>query len=208
MGEAQALIESFQLMVAGNETSSIALTWTLYLLARHPEFIGRIREEAAAVIGTDEIGFRNLHQLELTMRVINEALRLYPPFWMIDRIALGADEIGDTRIPAGSLVIPYIYGTHRNPAHWQNAESFDPSRFESDRSRQRHPFAHIPFGGGPRICIGNSMAVMQMLLIIVALVRRYDFRLAHDGPVEPRPMMLLRPAGAVAMLFRPVARAR
>jgi cytochrome P450 len=205
MGEPLALIECLQMLVAGNETSSNALTWIFYLLARHPGHVVEIRDEIAAVIGDGAIDYRKLHQLVGTMRVIDEALRLYPPFWMIDRIALQDDDINGVHIPAGALVIPYIYGTHRNPAHWQDVESFDPRRFEPDRSRGRHPFAYIPFGGGPRICIGNNMAVMQMLLIIVAVVRKYDFTLAKEGRVAIRPMMLLRPAGAVAMKFRAVS---
>lgn len=204
MGEPQALIESLQLMVAGNETSSNALTWILYLLARHPQYILDIRDEIAAVIGDHAIDYQNLHRLEGTMRVIDEALRLYPPFWMIDRVALHDDEIGGVHIPAGTMVIPYIFGTHRNPAHWQDVESFDPRRFEPERCKERHPFAYIPFGGGPRICIGNNMAIMQILMIVVAFVRKYDFRLVEDRPVAIRPMMLLRPAGAVAMTFRAV----
>ena len=202
MSEAQALIESLQLMVAGNETSSNALTWIFYLLARHPSHIVDIREEIAAVIGEDAVDFRNLHQLAATLRVIDEALRLYPPFWMIDRIALEDDDIGGVHIPAGTLVIPYIYGTHRNPAHWQDVESFDPHRFDADRRKARHPFAYIPFGGGPRICIGNNMAVMQMLMIIVAIVRKYDFKLSTGETIGIQPMMLLRPRGAVTMTFR------
>ena len=82
------------------------------------------------------------------------------------------------------MVIPYIYGTHRNPAHWQDVESFDPRRFEPDRRKARHPFAYIPFGGGPRICIGNNMAMMQMLMIVVAFVRNYDFALTNDEAVR------------------------
>lgn len=202
MGEAQALIESLQLMVAGNETSSNALNWIFYLLARHPQHILEVREEIARVIGEDAVDFRNLHQLAGTMRVIDEALRLYPPFWMIDRIALEDDDIGGVHIPAGTLVIPYIYGTHRNPAHWQDVESFDPHRFDPDRRKGRHPFAYIPFGGGPRICIGNNMAVMQMLMIIVAIVRNYDFTLTKGEAIAIQPMMLLRPRGAVTMTFR------
>jgi cytochrome P450 len=202
MDESLALIESLQLLVAGNETSSNALTWILYLLARHPEHIAAIREEVAAVIGSAPIDYRNLHQLDGTMRVIDEALRLYPPFWMIDRIALEDDEIAGLRIPAGSMVIPYIYGTHRNAEHWTDAERFDPRRFEAAPSKERHAFAYMPFGGGPRICIGSNMALMQMLLIVITFVRRYDFRLATDAPVGIQPMMLLRPRGAVAMNFR------
>jgi len=205
MGEPLVLIESLQLLVAGNETSSNALTWIFYLLARHPKHILEIRDEVAAVIGENAIDYRTLHQLEGTVRVIDEALRLYPPFWMIDRIALKDDDIGGVHIPAGAMVIPYIYGTHRNPAHWQDAETFDPRRFGPERRKERHPFAYIPFGGGPRICIGSNMAVMQMLMIVVAFVRKYDFALATDEPVAIQPMMLLRPGGAVTMKFRAVS---
>ena len=204
MPEPLALIESLQLLVAGNETSSNALTWILYLLARHPEHILAIRAEVDSVIGDDPMDFHNLHQLGCTMRVIDEALRLYPPFWMIDRIALEDDEIAGVRVPSGAMVIPYIYGAHRNPEHWSEVERFDPRRFEPDRVEARHPFAYVPFGGGPRICLGGNMALMQMLLIVATFVRRYDFTMATDGPVAIQPMMLLRPRGPVAMNFRAV----
>jgi cytochrome P450 len=205
MEEAQVLIESLQLMVAGNETSSNALTWIFYLLARHPNYIDEIRDEIAQVIGDAPIDYQNLHQLQRTMRVIDEALRLYPPFWTIDRIALRDDEVAGIHIRAGTLVMPYIYGTHRNMAHWEDVERFDPRRFEPERSKTRHPFAYVPFGGGPRTCIGNNMAIMQMLLILVAFVRKYDFRMTANATVAMKPMMLLRPAGAVTMTFRTVS---
>lgn len=202
MSQAQVLIESLQLMVAGNETSSNALTWIFYLLARHPRYIRELRNEVESVIGDRSIDYHNLHQLSGTRRVIDEALRLYPPFWTIDRIALHDDDIAGIHIPAGTLVMPYIYGTHRNPGHWRDAETFDPGRFEPEQSHTRHPFAYIPFGGGPRVCIGNNMAVMQILLIVATFVRTYDFRLTQDLPIATRPRMLLRPAGAVSMTFR------
>ncbi|HLA64182.1 MAG TPA: cytochrome P450, partial [Rhodothermales bacterium] len=201
MPESLALVESLQLLVAGNETSSNALTWILYLLARHPDYAAQIREEVETVIGDSPITFHNLHQLPATTRVIDEALRLYPPFWMIDRIALADDEVAGVRIPRGTMVIPYIYGTHRNPAHWSDAERFDPGRFEKEATEARHPFAYLPFGGGPRTCLGANMALMQMLLIVVTFVRRYDFRPATAEPVGIQPMMLLRPRGAVALHF-------
>lgn len=207
MGEAQALIESLQLMVAGNESSSNALTWTFYLLAQHPQTVAMIRDEAARVIGNDPIHFKNLHELQFTLRVIEEALRLYPPFWMVDRVALQADEVCGIAVPAGTLVLPYIYGTHRNSAVWQNVHAFDPSRFEPEQRKARHPFGYIPFGGGPRICIGTNLAIMQMLLVLVWLVRDYDFELAGKQPIGIRPLMLLRPDAAVMMRFRRVPRA-
>ena len=205
MSEPLVLIESLQLLVAGNETSSNALTWIFYLLARHPKHILEIRDEVAAVIGEDAIDYRNLHELKGTVRVIDEALRLYPPFWMIDRVALEDDEAAGVHIPAGAMVIPYIYGTHRNPSHWKDIEAFDPRRFEPQRKKERHPFAYIPFGGGPRTCIGSNMALMQLLMIVAAFVQKYDFALTKDGPVAIQPMMLLRPSGAVTMKFRAVS---
>ena len=137
MAEQQAMIESLQLLVAGNETSSNALTWVLYLLSRHPNYIQRIRIEIEHVIGSDPVNFDNLHQLELTLQVVHEALRLYPPFWMIDRIALQDDEIAGVKVSAGTMVIPYIYGTHRNPAIWPDADTFDPDRFSPEQRKAR-----------------------------------------------------------------------
>ena len=107
-------------------------------------------------------------------------------------------------MPAGTLVIPYIYGTHRNPAIWRDVADFDPERFTPEQTKQRHAFAHIPFGGGPRICVGSNMAIMQMLMIMVVFVRDYDFELTGSDEIAIRPMMLLRPAEPVMMKFRPV----
>jgi cytochrome P450 len=201
MGEAQALIESIQLLVAGNVTSSNGLTWLFYLLGQHPGQIALIREEIDRVAGDRPLETDHLRNLEYTSSVLYEALRLYPPFWMIDRIAREDDEICGVRIPAGTMVIPYIYGTHRNPAVWDDAESFDPSRFSPEARKARHVFGYLPFGSGPRMCIGSNMAMIQMLLIVATMVRRYDFELASDLPVGLKPMMLLGPDGPVNMRF-------
>ncbi len=203
MSEEQVLIESLQLMVAGNETSSNALTWIFYLLARHPAYITQMQEEIQEVMGEGEITYEGLQNLSLSRRVLDEALRLYPPFWMIDRIALTDDEICGIHVPAGTLVVPYIYGTHRNPEIWDDPETFDPSRFEPANKKGRPALGYIPFGAGPRVCIGKNMAVMQMLLIVASFVRSYDFELENDTPVGIRPMMLLRPDGPIKMQFRP-----
>jgi len=204
MSDDQVRIESLQLLVAGNETSSNALSWTFYLLGRHPQYISLIRQEIERKIGSDPVSYDNLHDLPLTLRVLDEALRLYPPFWMIDRIALEDDEICGVHIPAGALVVPYIYGAHHNKATWPDPEAFDPDRFLPERCRERHPFAYLPFGGGPRLCIGNNMAVMQILLILASIIRKYDFTLAGNATVDIRPMMLLRPDGPIYLHFHPI----
>jgi cytochrome P450 len=199
MDSEQILTECMQFLVAGCETSPVALSWTLYLLARHPEYIARIREEAESVLGSEPATFEALHRLRLTRRVIDEAMRIYSPFWMIDRLAVEDDEIDGIRIPKGTMVLPYIYGLHRDPDHWPDPEVFDPSRFEPASAEGRHPSAHIPFGGGPRKCIGANMAILQMLLLLSTFVRRYDFELAHPDPVEIAPKMIAHPKGPIEM---------
>jgi len=198
----QVLIESMQLLVAGNETSPVTLSWTLALLARHPEWAERIRDEVEKVFGGGPVTLEGLHRLDVTLRVIDEAMRLYPPFWMIDRMALADDEVEGIRIPAGFTVVPYIYGTHRNPEVWRDPDRFDPDRFLPEAKRERHPFAHLPFGGGPRICIGSNLAILQMLLVLSAFVRRYEVELVGDAFPEIAPMMILRPRGGIPMHVR------
>ncbi len=201
MDHEQVLTEILQLLVAGNETSSTALAWAFYLLARHPKYIGKIRQEITQTFGDGPVDFDGLQRLQLTTQVLKESMRIYPSFWMIDRVAVDDDEICGVRIPAGATVIPYIYGTHRNTDFWQDPETFDPSRFEPARAKQRHSFAHIPFGGGSRVCVAARMAMTQMLMILVGVVRNYDFSLATDGPVDIDPMMILRPNKAMNMRF-------
>lgn len=199
----QILTECMQFLVAGCETSPVALSWTLYLLAKHPQFIERIRQETDSVVGTGPITVEALPRLRLTRQVIDEAMRIYSPFWMIDRLAVAEDVIDGVRIPRGVMVLPYIFGLHRDPELWPNPLVFDPSRFEDQAVASRHPAAHIPFGGGPRKCIGSNMALQQMLLLVATFTRRYDFELATDREVEFEPRMILHPKGAIEMRVRP-----
>lgn len=207
MGTEQVVIESLQLLIAGNETSSIALSWAFYLLAQHPEVAAKVREEARAVLGEGEFAFDELQRLRYTTQVLQETMRLYPSFWMIDRIAIADDVVEGVRIPAGVMVSNYIYGAHRNRDYWDRPQYFDPSRFDPERARGRHPFAHIPFGGGPRVCVGQRMAMMQMLLVVSSIVRDYELELEPARTVHAKPMMLTRPGAAIPVRFRPVSEA-
>jgi cytochrome P450 len=202
MSQEQILIECMQFLVAGSETSPVALSWTFYLLGKHPRFIREIRDEVAAVCGSGPITLPGLQQLRLTRRVLDEAMRLYSPFWMIDRVAVEDDEIDGIHIPGGLMVLPYIYGLHRDPELWPDPEVFDPNRFEEEAVRNRHPSAHIPFGAGPRKCIGSNMAMLQMLLLLAMFVRRYDFELASAKEIEIDPRMILHPKGEIEMKVR------
>ena len=201
MGDDLVVSESMQLLVAGHETSSNALSWALYLLSTRPDCVDRIRDEFDCVLGEKPLGFSDVPKFGFTTQVINEALRLYPPFWMVDRMALADDRAGDVDIPGGSTVVVFIYGTHHSPRYWESPESFDPERFNKANEKLHTPFAHLPFGAGPRGCIGGNYAMLQMLMILSVLLRKYDFQLVPGQAIEPRPMVILRPEHGIRMTF-------
>ena len=195
------LSESMQLLVAGHETSSNALSWLLYLLSSRPDCLERVRQEFDSVLGEAPLSHGDVPKFEFATQVIQEALRLYPPFWMIDRMAVADDRVGDIAIPRGSMVIVYVYGAHHAPRHWQNPETFDTERFTKANEKLRTPFTYLPFGGGPRGCIGGNYAMLQILMILSKLLRTYDFQLIPGQIIEARPMVILRPKHGIRMTF-------
>jgi len=201
MSDELVVSESMQLLVAGHETSSNALSWLLYLLSSRPDCVDRVRDEFDSVLGERHVSFSDVPKFEFTTQVILEALRLYPPFWMVDRMALADDRAGDLDIPRGSTVVVFIYGTHHSPRYWENPESFDPERFTKAKEKLYTPFAHLPFGAGPRGCIGGNYAMLQMLMILSVVLRKYDFHLVPGQTIEPRPMVILRPEHGIRVTF-------
>jgi cytochrome P450 len=201
MSDELVLSESMQLLVAGHETSSNALSWLLYLLSSRPDCIDRVRREFDSVLGDKPLSFSDVPKFEFTTQVILEALRLYPPFWMVDRMALADDRAGDVAIPRGSTVVVFIYGVHHSPHYWESPETFDEERFSKVKEKLHTPFAHLPFGAGPRGCIGGNYAMLQMLMILGVLLRKYDFQLAPGQTIEARPMVILRPKHGIRMTF-------
>jgi cytochrome P450 len=201
MSDKLILSESMQLLVAGHETSSNALSWLFYLLSSRPDCLERVRLEFDSVLGEAPLGYADVPKFEFTTQVIMEGLRLYPPFWMIDRMAVADDRVGDLAIPSGSTVIVYVYGAHHAPRFWQNPENFDTERFTKANDKLRAPFTFLPFGGGPRGCIGGNYAMLQILMILSDLLRKYDFQLAPDQTIEARPMVILRPKHGIRMTF-------
>jgi len=201
MPDSLILSESMQLLVAGHETSSNSLSWMLYLLSSRPDILERVRQELDEVLGDAPMGHADLPRLVFTTQIIQESLRLYPPFWMIDREAIADDRVGDVVIPAGSMVIVHVHGAHHAPAHWPDAETFDADRFLKGSEKLRTPFTYLPFGGGPRTCIGNHYALLQILMILSDLLRRYDFQVAPGQTIEPQAMVILRPRHGIRMTF-------
>jgi len=201
MSDDLILSESMQLLVAGHETSSNALSWMLFLLSSRPDCLDRVRQEFDDVLGGAPLGHADVPKFVFATQVIQEALRLYPPFWMVDREAIADDRVGDVVIPAGSMVIVHVYGAHHAPKHWADPETFDTDRFVKGSEKLRTPFTYLPFGGGPRGCIGNHYAMLQILMIMSDLLRRYNFQIVPGQTVEARPMVILRPKHGIRMTF-------
>jgi cytochrome P450 len=201
MSDELILSESMQLLVAGHETSSNALSWLFYVLSSRPECLERLRQEFDTVLNGEPLSYSAVPKLEFATKVIQEGLRLYPPFWMVDRMALSDDRAGDLVIPRGSTVVVFIYGAHHSSRYWEDPERFDPERFTKANEKLRAPGTYLPFGAGPRGCIGGNYAMLQILMILSVLLRKYDFRLVPDQTIEARPMVILRPKHGIRMTF-------
>jgi len=190
MSDRQVRDEVMTLFLAGHETTANALSWTWYLLAQHPEVERKLHAEVDSEGPVYE-------RLPYTRMVLSESMRLYPPAWIIGRLALEDVPIGGHTIPRGAVVMVSQWVTHRDPRWWPDPERFDPERFAAEPSWPK--FAWYPFGGGSRTCIGEGFAWMEGVLVLAVLARRWRFELARSEPVRPRPVITLRPRGGIRM---------
>jgi len=197
MDDRQLRDEVMTMLLAGHETTSLALSWTYFLLSRHPDVERGIADEVDRVIGGGRPSFAHVDRLVSTRRAIEESLRLYPPAWGFSRQAVGDDEIGGYRVPKGSLVFLIPFVIHRRPALWPDPERFDPGRFTPEQDAARPKFAYMPFGGGPRGCIGNQFAMVEAQLIVASVAQRYRVELAPGQNITPEPLITLRPAPGI-----------
>jgi cytochrome P450 len=200
MSDRQLHDEVITLIIAGHETVASALTWTWYLLSMQPAAYRALRQELDRVLAGRVPTAADLPELAYTRMVFDEALRLYPPAWIITRKSLMADQIGPYRVPAGALVVLSPYVTHRMPQFWPNPEGFDPERFSDDQVAGRQRFAYFPFGGGPRLCIGNTFAILEAQLVLASVAGRYRLDLVPGQNVEPEPSVTLRPKHGLWMV--------
>ncbi|HET8940254.1 MAG TPA: cytochrome P450 [Polyangiales bacterium] len=206
MGDKQLQDEVFTFLVAGLETTAAALQWALTLLAQHPEALQRVRAEHKSVCGSEPPRADQVASMRFTRMVIDETLRLYPPVYGLTRRVISDDKIAGYDIPKGAQVLVSPYAIHRHPQFWQHPESFAPeAHFAPEHSEGRSRFAYIPFGAGPRQCIGNALAVMELQILLPTLAAAFDFSLADTTGITPEPSMTLRPKGPVLMHARPVA---
>jgi cytochrome P450 len=192
------------IFVAGHETTALALMWTWYLLSLHPEHEARMHSELDAVLGGRDPAWSDIPNLPYTRMVLQESMRLYPPVHTLAfRQALRADVVCGMPVPKGSLVtiIPWII--HRHREHWTDPGRFDPERFSPEAVAQRDRLAYIPFGFGPRVCIGASFAMTEAVLILATLAQRFRLRVAPDHCVEPHALFTLRAKHGMHMNVTP-----
>lgn len=174
MTDHQIRDELMTMIQAGNDTVADAISWTWYLLAKHPDVRQRVEQEVDRALGDRSPRFEDLPALDFTNRVILEAMRIYPSAWVFGRTPVQPDVIGGYHIAANSLVVVSPYVTHRLPEIWEDPEDFDPDRFLPERSHGRHRFAYFPFSGGPRQCIGAGLAMLETLMIVAMAAQRYQ----------------------------------
>lgn len=201
MSHQQLRDELVTVFLAGHETTAVALTWTWALLAQHRFARDQLDAELAQVLAGRDPNVADLLALGHTRRVLDESLRLYPPVWVNPRFAVAADEIEGVPLAANTVIMPMIYAVHRHPDFWPDPERFDPERFTPAATHARHPCAYLPFGAGPRVCLGMNFAVQEMVLLIATLAQRFHFSLApgqqldidpHAGTLRARDPLHLR----------------
>lgn len=191
--------------LAGHETTASVLTWVFFILSVQPRVVARIRDEVSRVVGDGEVEFDHLRQLPFTRAVFRETLRLYPPLTFMPRVAAEATKIDRFRLRRGAMIMISPWTTHRHRRLWRDPDLFDPDRFMPEREAEIPSGAYLPFGMGPRVCVGASFALTESTLIIARLVRRFDFACLDPAAVRPAARLTTRPARQVYCRVREAA---
>ncbi|MBK8030685.1 MAG: cytochrome P450 [Chloroflexi bacterium] len=199
MTDKQVRDEAVTLLLAGHETTANTLNWTFKLLAENPEVEAKLHAELDTVLAGRLPTLADLRRLPYTDMVVKESMRLMPPAYSFGREAQADVEIGEYSIPKGTQVVIFNYFMQRDPELWEQAERFMPERFSADNEKNLPRYAYLPFGGGPRICVGNSFAAMEARLLLATIAQRYQLRLTPGQRVEAEPLITLRPKGHLMM---------
>ena len=204
MNDAELTSNLYTLIAAGHETTAMALGWTLWLLAKDQASQDRVREEASSVAGARDMNGGDVEALTFTRQVIYESMRLFPPVTIVGRQARADTTIGSHAVSRKSQILIAVWSLHRNARLWDDPMGFDPDRFSPEKVKARHPFAYLPFGGGPRICIGMNFAMLEMCAILATLVRDFRFKEAPGFHPKLAPNITLRPDVGLSLIVEPV----
>ncbi len=197
MSDTQLRDEAVTLLLAGHETTAVALSWTWYLIGQHPEVRARMAEEIEGALGSRLARADDLPRLSITEGVLMEAMRLYPPAWTIGRQSIETTVIGGHAYPAGTSVFISPWILHRDERYFDHADAFKPDRWTNGLAQRLPRFAYMPYGGGPRICLGQRFAMMEAMLVLATMLQRMDAEWQGERPITPQPSITLRPRGGV-----------
>ena len=200
MSDRQLRDEVMTLFLAGHETTALALSWSWYLLALHPEAERRFHSEIDEVLAGQPPKVSDLPKLKYTEMIAKESMRLYPPAYAVGREAIEETEIGGYRVPKGTQLFAFQWATHRDPRYFNKPGEFDPERWTSENSERLPKYAYFPFGGGPRGCIGNYFAMMEIVLLLATIGQRFRFTLDPKHTVEVLPVLSLRPKNGIKVV--------
>ncbi|MGH9502391.1 MAG: cytochrome P450 [Terriglobales bacterium] len=199
MNDRQLRDEILTFLLAGHETTAVSLSWTWYLLSEHPEVQQKLHQELGQTLGGRTPQLEDLARLPYTDKVVKESMRLYPPAWSLARTVAKETEIAGYRLPVGANVVLSPWILHRDPRFFDQPEHFNPDRWTAELMQKLPRFAYFPFGGGPRLCIGASFAVMEANLLLAAIAQRFQLRLVPGHPVATLPSITLRPKHGMRM---------
>jgi len=203
MTDRQVRDEALTLFLAGHETTANALTWTWHLLSGNPEAEARLHRELRDVLGGRLPAVDDLPRLEYTRKVLTESLRLFPPAYMLSRAAVEDVPLGGYVVPKGDIVVMSQYAIHRDARYYVEPERFNPDRWTPEMQERLPRFAYFPFGGGPRVCIGESFAWTEGTIVLATLAQRWRLRTVPGHPVGLRPLITLRPRYGMRMTVEP-----
>ena len=190
-------------MISGNATTATALAWTLHLIATNPDVQAQLAENLADRLSGAPATTADLPRIPYLQRVVQEALRLYPPIWCYTRRSEQEHEFGDYTLPAKAHVGVLVYALHRHPEFWPDPERFDPDRFHPSRSKNRHFYSYLPFAAGPRTCVGGGLAMLQIQLVLAQILQRFRIHPLPDHPVEPVARVTLEPRNGIPVTLTP-----
>jgi cytochrome P450 len=199
MTDKQLRDEVMTLFLAGHETTALALTWAWYLLAQYPDIEAKLADELQAALNGRAPTVADRARLPYTEQVALEVMRLYPPAWAVSREVVQECAIGGHRIPPNTIVLVSQWVMHRDPRYYEEPDRFNPDRWANDFARRLPKYAYFPFGGGPRVCIGNTFAMMEMTLLLAAIAPQFRFRLVPSQTIKLQPAITLRPEQGIRM---------
>jgi cytochrome P450 len=202
MSDRQLRDEVMTLFLAGHETTALTLAWSWYLLGMHSEAEEKFHAELEEVLGDRSPTFADLPRLKFTEQIAKECMRLYPPAYGLGREAINDCEIGGYRVPAGTQVFMFQWATQRDSRFYEEPQAFRPERWTEDFIEQLPKYAYFPFGGGPRVCIGASFAMMEVILCLAAIGQKFRLELDPDHPVSIYPAMSLRPKDGIKVVVK------